>query len=1005
MPPKPGDHCDMAPFGRMLADDAELRWEDPREVHRVVATFPNAAPSDLRLLYWRTRWPQQRLPKDRVPAGGRVGWWETGNWFTGAWQAADAEVTLRGATADCTFRPIHEREFPEMRDFPALFRTTLRLRFVSDTDALALQRVETFTDSTWARTVLTVLWAVPPPDPPAYAAFNGHVEAVERVAPGKDRVTLLAARNADPNSCDKTLLTLIARERTTVLVVDAEAGPVCIPDRGVCVVAGDVPGDYLSVFAERTLRGGRRVHEAVAGLPEQSWRRAWDNMVPKREPFYLPLAADGARHKFGLNPNGSFFYRTNNRYLVACPGADTPRLEGDADELAASFCLPATPTERTIADGSLPVGDTTWAIGSLRVRQTAFATVLDGTQPHGPPPPGDACGVCLSRFEYENQSDEATEVRLPLRFSSGGAPEDVHADEEGVVWAGARLRAVMEPGPLGRVDSHDGAAVVLALPPRGRARVVVKLPYVALDADEARRLAALDFDRELAAVSDYWRRRLDEGMRLITPEQMLNEFHRAHAGHLLINCEREPGSERRFARVGSFRYGAFGNESCMMIGDLDRRGYHREARECLDAFRRYQGTVGLPGDFDSPEGVLYGAHGYECGGYNQHHGWILWCLVEHFRFTRDDEWLRSALPNVLAGADWIMRQRARTRPVAGDGSGAIPGLMPHGSLEDIGDWWQWLSTNVYTWRGLDAAAWALEQSRHDEAERVRREADDYRASILHAFRGAADRAPVVQLRDGLYVPHYPSHAHRRGRTFGWICETLEGAIHLLIGRVVEPRSREAECILNDYEDNLYLNEHYGYHVDDLARDFFHLGGFSLQACLLLDVEPYLYRDEVRHALRAAFNAIAAYYFPDTRMLTEHALVLGEWRGDHYKSSDEANAAGWLRYLFVREEGDELLLGQATPRDWQAPGQRAGVERAATHFGPMSLIYIADEDGITAALDAPTRNPPACIRLRFRPPADRAVRSVRVNGRTWGDLDGEWVLLPGDIGRAEVRAAY
>ncbi len=66
-------------------------------------------------------------------------------------------------------------------------------------------------------------------------------------------------------------------------------------------------------------------------------------------------------------------------------------------------------------------------------------------------------------------------------------------------------------------------------------------------------------------------------------------------------------SDRRFARaVGSFNYGNYGNESCMMVLDLDRRGYHREAAECLDAWLHYQGTVGLPGDFDSKEGVLYG---------------------------------------------------------------------------------------------------------------------------------------------------------------------------------------------------------------------------------------------------------------------------------------------------------------------------------------------------------------------------------------------------------------
>jgi hypothetical protein len=218
-------------------------------------------------------------------------------------------------------------------------------------------------------------------------------------------------------------------------------------------------------------------------------------------------------------------------------------------------------------------------------------------------------------------------------------------------------------------------------------------------------------------------------------------------------------------------------------------------------------------------------------------------------------------------------------------------------------------------------------------------------------------------------------------------------------------SREAEWILGDYEDNLYLSPQYGYGIED-PRQWFDWGGFSMQACLLLGVEPYLYRDRVKHALRAAFNAIAANYYPDTRMLTEHALPkLGDWRGDHYKSSDEANAAGWLRYLLVREEGEELLLGQAIPREWLRPGGRVGIENARTHFGTVSLMYEADQREITATLCGPHRNPPARIRLRFRTPGEERVRAYTVHGEEWADHDEAWVYLPGDIGDVVVRARF
>jgi len=180
----------------------------------------------------------------------------------------------------------------------------------------------------------------------------------------------------------------------------------------------------------------------------------------------------------------------------------------------------------------------------------------------------------------------------------------------------------------------------------------------------------------------------------------------------------------------------------------------------------------------------------------------------------------------------------------------------------------------------------------------------------------------------------------------------------------------------------------------------------MQACLLLDVEPYLYRDDVKHALRATFNALAVSYFPDVRMSTEHALPnMDDWRGDHFKSSDESNAAGWLLYLFVREEGEELLLGQAVPRDWLMPGKSCGLERAATYFGPTTLKYEGHSNEIIARVEGPRRNPPRAIRLRFREPQSRPLKSVTVNGQAWRDFEGEWVRLAGEVGTATVIARY
>jgi hypothetical protein len=997
---------DAAPFGLPLPEGNGVMWEDPREIHKVVVHFASAvtASEKVRLEYWGSRWPEQHLPKDREPGGGSVGWMELGNWYTYNWRAADAEAKADTNTTTFTFRPVNAKEFPALKDYPAAFRYTLKLRVVSEVPLPKIERIEAFTDSTLERRSVNLAWESTPDAEASLNVFNGALDGARSTSPRTSRLSLRVAVNPDPNTFDRTLVTAQNGEQVfTFAVDDLKQGALFLPHVGTAVLPGDDARNYAAVASAQKNAGGKTLYDRVAEMPEQTWHAAWAGMPPKKSHIYLPLGLDSGRQRFRLDADGTVRFRSNDHYLQRRPGKETPRFALEPAPVRFRFQPPLIPVFRTIEEACLPIGYTVWETNGVRTSQTAFATELNGARADGPVPAADTFTVFLAKFTFTNITGSPQVAAMPVTYRSGETLKALRLDKKGLLWLGDNVRGqvLADKAPVVEAETLSWS---WALAPGESKTVIVKIPYTVLtEKSEQAALAALDFDKEQREIAGYWQRRLDESARLTTPEPMLNEFYRAHAGHLLINCEGDPDSAgRRFARVGSFAYGAFGNESCMMVVDLDRRGYHKEAQECLDAWLHYQGTAALPGDFSTRKGVLYGAGGVEEGGYNQHHGWILWMLGEHYRFTRDDAWLRSAAPGILAGADWIITETKRTA----NRHELERGLLPAGSLEDIGDWWTWLSTSCYTWRGLDSAAWALEQLKHPEASRVRKEADTYHTNLLANFRKAADRSPVVRLRDGTAVPHIPSMVHRRGRYFGWICETLEGSIHLLITGALDPRSPEADWILKDYEDNRYISNQYGYLLDDFDKYWFGRGGMSMQACLLLDVEPYLYRDDVKQALRALFNAEAAQYFPDERMNTEHALpALGDWTGDQYKSSDESNVAGWLRYLFVREEGDALLIGQAVPREWLRTGQVCGIERTGTYFGPTSVIYTGGDNEITAKLEAPRRNPPKVIRLRFREPGGRLLSSVRVNGQPWKQFKGEWVELPGEVGAATVVARY
>jgi hypothetical protein len=994
-----GAEFDAAPSALPLPEGHGLLWEDPREIHKVIVQFKGSVPpaDSVHLEYWGSRWPEQHLPKDRQPGGGDVGWTELGNWYQGGWRVADTDSKTKGSSITFSFRPVNAKEFPKLTNYTATFRYTLKLRVVGERVS-EIQNIQAFTDSRVEERGARLVWEQSPPEVKV-SVFNGQLRSMTKQS--GQRLVLLATTNSDPNSFDRTLVTVSGGKGPFTFAIDDLAqGPLFLPHLGVAVLPETDGRDYPAILAEKKSARAITQYERISQMPEQTWENAWSNMPPKKSRINFPLGLDGGRQRFQLWPDGSIHFRLWDHFMEARPGQDTPRLKAAPGPMAFRFGLSLKPVHRELEQGTLPICETTWETNGLKIQQTVFVTQLSGTKPEGPVPDSDSLVVAMVRFAFTNQSSTPQIVPFLTRameFQVSEKPQPLTADADGLLSVNKRV-----VGQMTTNKSSGNLSEPWSLEPNESATVTLKIPYLAVEpGTEQEMLKALDFQGEKQAVAAYWKRRLDESAQLVTPEPVLNEFYRAQASHLLINCEREPGSTRRFARVGSYYYGAYGNESCMMVVDLERRGYHREAQECLDAWLHYQGTVELPGDFASKQGVLYGAGGYESGGYNQHHGWILWCLAEHYRFTRDTGWLRSAAPGILAGADWIIRESRRTL----DRHPLERGLLPPGDLEDIGDWWTWLSTSCYTWRGLDSAAWALEQIKHPEARRIRLETEAFHSHLLQNFRAAAQRSPVVRLREGTAVAHFPSYVHRRGRSFGWICETLEGALHLLITGALDARSPEADWILKDYEDNLYLSNQYGYTLDDFDRYWLNRGGMSMQACLLLDVEPYLYRDDVKQALRAMFNAIAVSHFPDVHMNTEHALPeMGDWRGDHFKTSDEANACGWLRQIFVREQGNELLVGQAVPRDWLRPGRDCGLERGATYFGPISILYRGEPGKITAQLQGPTRNPPGRIRLRFRTPDQQPLAMVTVNGRQHA-FRGDWVELPGNIGTSTIEARY
>jgi hypothetical protein len=1047
-----GEALDAAVFGftENAADGTAygVRWAEPRKIRRLVAEFaPEAAlpPADhVRVQYWHKAWDGKPEPVLREVTPCPYGWTTVDDWTSGQWRDADAKLAVDGRRWVFTFAATGRREFKDLGEPGVGYRKTLKIRLVCDRPMPRPLRLQALTDAVCRPLTVRIVWDAPAVPSLRSAgdqrgrleAFNGAVLAVRPLGgcdvtvdrnmgwrspagkPGGIEADLLIASDPTDEQYDHTIVTVRTEQHPYSFDAAevASGNRILVDDLGGLVTRGDDPITLAAYRQARKEWPHRTVYARVFDHPEQTLMGAWNDM-PLRRQLCFVHGLPGNRNTFRQEPNGEVrIAAIASWFKLPKSVKDSTRKGWNGDFLTLDFGFPAESQRggRELLEGYLPQLRTWWVDGPIYYEQT---TLLDKLEPGLDNVRMDDPTVLLMRVRLVNTS-AAAKGTARLRLSSSDTAGETLVVEGDRVLArrsdGSRLRYLFETGGRGTLAQAGNArSWSLELAPGESHVVVAMIPSVTLTKEaEIEALRRRDVDAASRRVCALWRRLSAQGAEIVTPEPWLNDFYKTHLRHMEVNCIADLHAPRRYAKVSSFGYGVFANESVMMITDLDRRGCHDMAEQCLQPWLDFQGTVALPGNFKTREGVFYGAGGWEHGGYNKHHGYVMWGMAEHWRYTRDRKWMEQSAAKLIKSCDWVTRERAATMTSNAQGTRPIHfGLLPAGSLEDVQDYWYWLATNACTAWGFQAVADALTDYGHPEAARLERDAKAYRRDVLRAFTEAKVRAPVVRLRDGTCVPKYPSEVYARGRSLGWIRETLEGSMVLLLTGLVPPNTPDAAWILKDYEDNLYISDLYGYSIPAFGRFWFSRGGFPMQANLLDGPLCYLRRDEVKHFLRAFFNGFASGFFPEIRMLSEHSNPeLGYPAGDHFKTSDEAQVTYWLRLMFIHEQGDDLYVGQAIPRYWLANGEHVAIRRAATYFGPMSLEITSHVGGgtIHARLMPPERNRPKTIYLRLRHPEGKPIRSVTLNGRKYDRFDAgkEWIVLPGDLQAVQdVVASY
>jgi hypothetical protein len=535
-------------------------------------------------------------------------------------------------------------------------------------------------------------------------------------------------------------------------------------------------------------------------------------------------------------------------------------------------------------------------------------------------------------------------------------------------------------------------------------------------------------DKPLPAIP---RSKFEPPMRVEVPCERLSAQWNPGAWHLVRHAVRNDKGQLRF---NDHPYGILASETQLVLHALDLMGMHKEAAEGLDQWLglplRNEKPVGL---FSDGDGCLTravgppGAGGNMDGIHAMGPGAIMFALVEHFRLTGDDGWLKANAPRMKANVEWILRQRRLLAGVVPGGDRLwCKGLQPAQQVtpDSGGQLMQFYESEAYYWLAVRQFARGLARIDPAEGARLEAEADSYRKDLKAAVERSVALSPVVLVRDGTYRSFIPFACYVRGfasRAWSWrrpgsgahvgglYWDTIQSAEPLVSpAGLLACDDRRVQGTLDVLEDRLLLENPKlaqrtrGY---DPEEHWFAHAAWQYQPGLERHANIHLAADDAPNFLRSWLNQYAVLVLPNEGYtFREHTTG-----GPPDKIFEEAAFLERFRNMLVMEEGDRLWLGRATPRAWLEQGKKITVKSAPTHFGTVAyqIVSSADAGKIKATVEMPSRGGQKAVLLRFRHPRAVPIKRVTVNGRAWDqfDKDKEVITLEGLTGTVTVEAAY
>ncbi|MFW6387588.1 MAG: hypothetical protein ACOC0G_02800, partial [Thermodesulfobacteriota bacterium] len=519
-------------------------------------------------------------------------------------------------------------------------------------------------------------------------------------------------------------------------------------------------------------------------------------------------------------------------------------------------------------------------------------------------------GLPVCKLRLHAHADNNAWLVLALRpYNPEGISfiHEVNLSEERTAWTIDQTRRIKFSSPAGghQVSDYSNGDVFIHLRDHheqtsgscnlGMVTAAALFPATAGATAEVTATIELASETQVSAhlAPDAWREEQQGLCKLSCPEPRYQFLYDTAITSLILHSPDD-------VYPGPFTYKRFWfRDSAFIIHALLCSGLTRRAKRALSHFPERQTVRGY---FRSQDGEW------------DSNGQVLWILQRYFELTGDSPDLAWHKP-IQRGASWIMHKR-----LADIQECPHAGLLPAGfSAEHLGpnDYYYW--DDFWGITGLRAAAAMFKELDPKHSSEFAKDAD--------AFAAAVDRSLDGRARQ-LKRPAMPASPYRRldagaigSLAFGYPTQLCSAT---------DPRL--LDCVEFLYERCFVNGAFY--------QDMIHSG---LNAYLTLHVAQVMLRAGDARYLELMDTVAALATSTGQWPEAIHPHTGGGCMGDGHHVWAAAEWVLMVRNCFVREEGEQLILGAGVPERWLAHDEPIYFGPAPTTFGPVTLSITPDGD--------------------------------------------------------------